>query len=71
VPYKQLAAQEAAFTTEQPAKQPAWGRTVKFDSTSEAGEVAKRQAIGYNPDGMVVMADPTLRPPEVRRHVLS
>jgi hypothetical protein len=71
VPFKQLAAEQGAFDVEQPDTQPPWGRTSKYQGISATGEVTSRQTTAYNPDGMVVMADPTLRPPEVRPHVTN
>ncbi|KAF6255788.1 hypothetical protein COO60DRAFT_1461993 [Scenedesmus sp. NREL 46B-D3] len=64
VPFKQLAAQPDALSAEQPDSQLPWGSTKQFKANSD-GEVGKREALAYNPDGMIVMADPTLRPPEV------
>jgi hypothetical protein len=64
VPFKQLAAQQGSLDVDTPNSQPPWGRTMAFNH-SAAGEVETRYALTYNADGMVVMADPTLRPPEV------
>jgi hypothetical protein len=64
VPFKQLAAQQGSLDAETPAAQPPWGKTICMNA-SDGGEVGTRHAVNYNADGAVVMADPTLRPPEV------
>jgi hypothetical protein len=64
VPFKQLAAQQVPLDVDTPHSQPPGGRVVQIEA-SAAGESGARKALAYNADGVVVMSDPTLRPPEV------
>jgi hypothetical protein len=62
--FNPLAAQQFAWEVETPSRQPAWGKTTGFKA-SITGEVSARKTMAYSPNGMAVVADPGLRPPEV------